>query len=297
MFLPGALATLWFSTLTENFSRHLYSDLICSWLLGVCLGSWTAQIPRQLVSVKDSKNVRFAVTIAPFLGSSFGAFVLVILKISVSSFCLVLSFLFILFYLWAISVSGTSEVSDKVEDSEMESTEDFEAGNLNQRTVPVQSYSEMASSHVLNLGVLASLCVDRCVRTLVALEVVSFFPVLWGEDFFLLSLGSIVALFLGVVVPSWCSALVGCISLYLLGGPGLIVWIWVEASCRNDLMRCSEIYAANTDTILFVADALAALLFAFELTESPSERPVGVSYLSGFLLLASSIGRLLASKL
>src|SRR5262249_4479311 len=141
------------------------------------------------------------------------------------------------------SVSETKEGSELDSEGEEDTLESQPFPKAEENTKDWKK----ASSTVVTLGVLASLAIDRTVRTLVALEVVSFYPKLWGEDFFLLSIGSILAAFVGVVVPSWCCALIGCISIYMLNGPGFISWLWVEASCRNDLSNCSAESASKAD--------------------------------------------------
>ena len=93
--------------------------------------------------------------------------------------------------------------------------------------------------------------------------------------------------------------MIGCLSIYLLNGPGFIAWLWVEASCRNDLANFSEESASQADTILYVADFVACVIFALELSflETSDVSTVGLTFASGLLLLASSLGRLIAYRL
>ena len=315
-------------------NRHSLVDMLCAWLNGVCVGAWTVQVPRQLVSASGSSSrVRALVTFAPLLGSCFGAMMLLLVQVPVAIFAQAYSFAWVVFFLFITlirpltpdavfgdghserggSEAGPSSVappqagvatgaragrgsghSPTADGTDLESeAEDMEMG-LRAPSRSISKSWKQASSHVVTLGLLSSLAVDRTVRTLIALEVVSFFPALWGEDFFLLSLGSIVASFVGAVVPSWLCALVGCLSIYLLGGPGFVAWTWAEASCRNDLAKFSSESAPTADTILYVADFTACVVFAIELSylENPNDTPVGVNFASGLLLLASSLGRL-----
>lgn len=312
----GALGWWLFSSTSGSYARHVYIDLFCCWLLGVFIGCWTVQLPRRLVSSSSTSiYTRLTIVVSPLLGACSAAACLVLLSIPEKEFARVVAVGCGLLYLWSLIANNNSDVNPELEtrfDSEIDSLEEGERAptpshgkysTMNSSTSSKQGVNQRtwkeASSHVLSLGVLGRLAIGRTVRTLVILEVVSFFPALWSEDFFLLSIGSIVALFIGAVVPPWCCSLVGCISLYILGGPGLVVWVWVEASSRGDMLNFEPKMAPRADMMLYVADAFAVALFAVELSymDLPQERPVALSYLSGLLLLVSSVGRLVFATL
>lgn len=300
----GSLGSYLFAYTPMPLKEHTVRLLVAAWLAGNMFGAWTAHLPRQFINAAlDSALARSLVAVAPLLGSCLGSGVLILFQLDVGVFALLYALAWVVFALVLVFAVPKPVAADGYESSEQdEEAPVLPPPGLTQAQSAHKSYWKAASHSIFRLGVLGSLFVDRTVRTLLVLEVVSFYPSMWGEDFFLLSVGSLFASVVGTQVPAWASSLLGCVTMFALGGPGFCSWVWVEASCRSDMAKCTFQDAKHIELVLSIADVLAGVLFLLELSylNSSNDAPGPWSTLdfgSMVLLLASSVGRVVAFRL
>ncbi|KAH9261409.1 hypothetical protein BASA81_000053 [Batrachochytrium salamandrivorans] len=308
----GSFGSYLFAYTPMPLKEHTVRLLVAAWLVGNMFGAWTAHLPRQFINAAlDSALARSLVAIAPLLGSCLGSGMLILFQLDVGVFSLLYSLAWVVFTLVLlftvpkpVATDGyaTSLGDDSSEHDEEAPAQQPVHPGLTQAQSTHKSYWKAASHSIFRLGVLGSLFVDRTVRTLLVLEVVSFYPSMWGEDFFILSVGSLFASVVGTKVPAWASSLLGCVTMFALGGPGFCSWVWVEASCRSDMAKCTFQDAKHIELVLSIADVLAGVLFLLELSylNSSNDAPGPWSTLdfgSMVLLLASSVGRVIAFRL
>jgi hypothetical protein len=299
-----------------------------AWLLGVFIGAWSTQIPRQLVILGSTESFNAAVVAqAPAWGLFMGSLLAYWeCTSSGNSPTWTIRILGIMCLITAGFISNLNDANNKntirrasrfysesgmggndsgsnneLQELVLEpvttstTTTTIQQQKLSTQPTPTTRWTAKSSDRAAAWAALACFGLVRWSRCVVTIAIVgnSSPNIPLFIYFFLSAISSFVA----AVVPPWMCSLFGGLNLFY-AGVGPLSYLWLEASVRADLSTVPPDFAPTSDNVLALADVLAAItFFAIVMTPEVESYSDVVSVVAAGLMALVSFGRVVAAWL